>query len=211
MGAELGRSPTPGKQVITDNLEARVQAHIRESVAVKEALLRDGELIRLVAEVGRDLAAALRGGHRAFLFGNGGSAADAQHIAAEFVGRFKLERPGLPVVALTVNTSTLTAIGNDYSFEAIFARQIEALGSAGDVALAISTSGNSRNVLLAIAAAKRKGMVAVGLTGERGGQLKSLVGRCICVPSEDTPRVQEAHILIGHILSEIVETELFGR
>jgi len=211
MGAELGRSPTPGKQVITDNLEARVQAHIRESVAVKEALLRDGELIRLVAEVGRDLAAALRGGHRAFLFGNGGSAADAQHLAAEFMGRFKLERAGLPVVALTVNTSTLTAIGNDYSFEAIFARQIEALGSAGDVALAISTSGNSRNVLLAIAAAKRKGMVAVGLTGERGGQLKSLVGRCICVPSEDTPRVQEAHILIGHILSEIVETELFGR
>jgi len=197
--------------VITDNLEARVQARIRESVAVKETLLQDGELIRLIAEVGRDLAAALRGGHRAFLFGNGGSAADAQHLAAEFMGRFKLERAGLPVVALTVNTSTLTAIGNDYSFEAIFARQIEALGSAGDVALAISTSGNSRNVLLAIAAAKRKGMVAVGLTGERGGQLKSLVGRCICVPSEDTPRVQEAHILIGHILSEIVETELFGR
>ena len=197
--------------MITDNLEARVQARIRESVAVKETLLQDGELIRLVAEVGRDLAAALRGGHRAFLFGNGGSAADAQHLAAEFMGRFKLERAGLPVVALTVNTSTLTAIGNDYSFEAIFARQLEALGSAGDVALATSTSGNSRNVLLAIAAAKRKGMVAVGLTGERGGQLKSLVGRCICVPSEDTPRVQEAHILIGHILSEIVETELFGR
>ena len=197
--------------MITDNLEARVQARIRESVAVKETLLQDGELIRLIAEVGCDLAAALRGGHRAFLFGNGGSAADAQHLAAEFMGRFKLERAGLPVVALTVNTSTLTAIGNDYSFEAIFARQIEALGSAGDVALAISTSGNSRNVLLAIAAAKRKGMVAVGLTGERGGQLKSLVGRCICVPSEDTPRVQEAHILIGHILSEIVETELFGR
>ena len=197
--------------MITDNLEARVQARIRESVAVNETLLQDGELIRLVAEVGRDLAAALRGGHRAFLFGNGGSAADAQHLAADFMVRFKLERAGLPVLALTVNTSTLTAIGNDYSFEAIFARQIEALGSAGDVALAISTSGNSRNVLLAIAAAKRKGMVAVGLTGERGGQLKSLVGRCICVPSEDTPRVQEAHILIGHILSEIVETELFGR
>ena len=197
--------------MITDNLEARVQARIRESVAVNETLLQDEELIRLVAEVGRDLAAALRGGHRAFLFGNGGSAADAQHLAAEFMGRFKLERAGLPVVALTVNTSTLTAIGNDYSFEAIFARQIEALGSAGDVALAISTSGNSRNVLLAIAAAKHKGMAAVGLTGEGGGQLKSLVDRCICVPSEDTPRVQEAHILIGHILSEIVETELFGR
>jgi D-sedoheptulose 7-phosphate isomerase len=179
-------------------------------VAVKEALLRDRELIRLVAEVGRDLAAALRAGHRAFLFGNGGSAADAQHIAAELVGRYKLERPGLPAIALTVNTSNLTAIGNDYSFEAVFARQVEALGSAGDVALAISTSGNSRNVVLAIEAAKRKGMASVGLTGQGGGQLKGLVDRCICVPSEDTPRVQEIHILIGHILSEIVETELFG-
>jgi D-sedoheptulose 7-phosphate isomerase len=211
----LGRTaPHPlsdsGEQVITDNLEARVQERIRESVAVKEALLRDGELIRLVAETGRDLAAALRGGHRAFLFGNGGSAADAQHIAAELVGRYKLERPGLPVVALTVNTSTLTAIGNDYSFEAIFARQVEALGSAGDVAIAISTSGNSRNVVLAVQAARRKGMASVGLAGKGGGQLKGAADQCICVPSEDTPRVQEAHILIGHIWSEIVETELFG-
>jgi D-sedoheptulose 7-phosphate isomerase len=173
-------------------------------------LLRDRELIRLVAEVGGDLAAALRGGNRAFLFGNGGSAADAQHIAAELVGRYKLERPGLPVVALTVNTSSLTAIGNDYSFEAIFARQVEALGSAGDVAIAISTSGNSRNVILAVEAAQRKGMASVGLTGQGGGQLKDVVNRCICVPSEDTARVQEAHILIGHIWSEIVETELFG-
>jgi D-sedoheptulose 7-phosphate isomerase len=198
------------EQVIIDNLEARVRGRIRESVAVKEALLRDRELIRLVAEVARDLAVALRRGHRAFLFGNGGSAADAQHIAAELVGRYKLERPGLPVLALTVNTSSLTAIGNDYSFEATFARQVEALGSAGDVAIAISTSGSSRNVVLAVEAAKRKGMASVGLTGQGGGQLKSVVDRCICVPSEDTPRVQEAHILIGHILSEIVETELFG-
>ena len=196
--------------MITDSLEARVKGRIQESVAVKEALLRDGELIRLVAEVGRSLAEALRAGHRAFLFGNGGSAADAQHIAAELVGRYKLERPGLPVVALTVNTSCLTAIGNDYSFEAIFARQVEALGSAGDVAIAISTTGNSLNVVLAIEAAQRKGMASVGLTGYQGGQLKGVVDRCICVPSEDTPRVQEAHILIGHILSEIVETELFG-
>jgi D-sedoheptulose 7-phosphate isomerase len=196
--------------LITDSLEARVKGRIQESVAVKEALLRDGELIRLVAEVGRSLAEALRAGHRAFLFGNGGSAADAQHIAAELVGRYKLERPGLPVVALTVNTSCLTAIGNDYSFEAIFARQVEALGSAGDVAIAISTTGNSLNVVLAIEAAQRKGMASVGLTGYQGGQLKGVVDRCICVPSEDTPRVQEAHILIGHILSEIVETELFG-
>ena len=196
--------------MITDNLEARVQARIRESVAVKEALLRDGELIRLVAEVGRDLAAALRGGHRAFLFGNGGSAADAQHIAAELVGRYLRDRPGLPAVALTVNTSSLTAIANDYSYDAVFARQLEALGSAEDMAIGISTSGNSRNVLLAIEAAKRKGMTSVGLTGQGGGQLRGMVDRCICVPSGDTPRVQEAHILIGHILCEIVERELFG-
>lgn len=192
------------------DLGLRVQQRIRESVAVKEALLRDRVLIRLVVEVGRDLAEALRGGHRAFLFGNGGSAADAQHIAAELVGKYLRDRPGLPAVALTVNSSSLTAIANDYSYDAVFARQLEALGAAGDMAIGISTSGDSPNVLLAIEAAKRKGMTSVGLTGQGGGQLKSLADRCICVPSGDTPRVQEAHILIGHILSEIVETELFG-
>ncbi len=192
------------------DLDWRVQQRIRESVAIKEALLRDRALIRLVGEVGRDLADALRGGHRVFLFGDGGSAADAQHIAAELVGKYLRDRPGLPAAALTVNSSSLTAIANDYSYDAVFARQLEALGAAGDMAIGISTSGDSPNVLLAIEAAKRKGMTSVGLTGEGGGQLKSLVDRCICVPSGDTPRVQEVHILIGHILSEIVETELFG-
>ncbi len=192
------------------DFDLMVQQRIRESVAVKEALLHSDELTALVIDVGRDMAKALSARGRVFLFGNGGSAADAQHIAAELVGRYRLERPGLPVVALTVNTSTLTAIGNDYSFEAVFARQLEALGSAGDMAIGISTSGNSRNVVLAVAAAKRKGITSVGLTGAGGGQLKGLADRCICVPSENTARVQEAHILIGHILSEIVETELFG-
>ena len=192
------------------DLHLKVQQRIHDSLAVKEALLRDTPLIRLVTEVGRDFTEVLRAGHRAFLFGNGGSAADAQHMAAEFVGRYLRERPGLPVVALTVNSSSLTAIANDYSYDAVFARQLEALGTAGDMAIGISTSGNSRNVLRAIDAAKRKGMVSVGLTGQGGGQLKGLADRCICVPSADTPRVQEAHILIGHILAEIVETELFG-
>ena len=187
-----------------------VRRRIEESIAVKQALLRDPQFIRAVVEVAGDSIAALRGGHRVFLFGNGGSAADAQHIAAELVGRYKLERSGLPVYALTVNTSSLTAIGNDYSFDAVFARQLEALGSSGDVAIGISTSGNSRNVLLAIEAAKNKGLVSVGLTGRGGGQLRKLADRCICVPSEETPRVQEAHILIGHLLSEMVELELFG-
>jgi len=192
------------------DFEPLVRQRIEESVAVKQALLEDPQLIGAVVEVARDLIAALRGGHRLFLFGNGGSAADAEHIAAELVGRYRLDRPGLPVYALTANTSSLTAIGNDYSFDAVFARQLEALGARGDVAVAISTSGNSRNILSAIEAAKNKGLVSVGLTGRGGGQLKRLVDRCICVPSDETPRVQEAHILIGHLLSEMIETELFG-
>jgi D-sedoheptulose 7-phosphate isomerase len=191
------------------HLNERVRRRIRESIAAKQALLADEELICLVAEVGLELAETFRRGQRVFLFGNGGSAADAQHIAAELVGRYLFERPALPAMALTVNSSNLTAIANDYSYEAVFARQLEALGAAGDVAIGISTSGNSPNVLLAIEISKRKGMASVGLTGQGGGQLKRLSDRCICVPSQDTPRVQEAHILVGHILSEIVETELF--
>jgi len=195
---------------IPGGFEEKVRGSTRESIAVKEALLRDSGLIRLVAEVAGVLVEVLRAGQRIFLFGNGGSAADAQHIAAELVGRYKLERAALPAIALTVNSSNLTAIGNDYSFDVVFARQIEALGSAGDVAIGITTSGNSRNVILAIEAARRKGMPSIGLTGRQGGQLKGVVDRCICVPSDDTPRIQEAHILVGHILSEIIETELFG-
>src|SRR5437870_3576803 len=159
---------------LESDLDLLVRRRIEESIAVKQALLRDPQFIRAVVDVAGDSIAALRGGHRLFLFGNGGSAADAQHIAGELVGRYKLERSGLPVYALTVNTSSLTAIGNDYSFDAVFARQLEALGSSGDVAIGISTSGNSRNVLLAIEAAKNKGLVSVGLTGRGGGQLRKL-------------------------------------
>lgn len=193
----------------TIQLSERIRGRIRESIAAKQALLADEELICLVGEVGLELAETFRRGRRVFLFGNGGSAADAQHIAAELVGRYLFERPALPAMALTVNSSNLTAIANDYSYEAVFARQLEALGAAGDVAIGISTSGNSPNVLLAIEISKRKGMASVGLTGQGGGRLRLLSDRCICVPSQETPRVQEAHILIGHILSEIVETELF--
>jgi D-sedoheptulose 7-phosphate isomerase len=192
------------------DFEQLARLRVEESVAVTQALFRDRQLIGLVVQVAHDLIAALRAGRRVFLFGNGGSAADAQHIAAEFVVKYKLERRGLPVYALTVNPSSLTAIGNDYGFEAVFARQLEALGSPGDVAGGISTSGNSTNVLRAVEAAKRKGLATFGLTGRDGGQLKNLVDRCICVPSDDTPRVQEAHILVGHLLSEIAELELSG-
>jgi len=193
------------------DFEVLARQRIEESIAVKQALLQEPGLVQLVVEIGHRLTQALSDGHRFFLFGNGGSAADAQHIAAELVGRYKLERPGLPAFALTVNTSSLTAIANDCSYEVIFSRQLEAMALPADVALGISTSGNSRAVLSAVEAAKRKGMVSIGLTGRRGGQLKALADYCICVPSDDTPRVQEAHIMIGHLLAEMVELELFGK
>ena len=141
---------------------------------------------------------------------NGGSAADAQHLAAELVGRFGRERPALPALALTANTSALTAIGNDYGYEMIFARQLEALVASGDVAFGISTSGNSRNVVCGMVVARRKGLIGVAMTGRTGGALIRAVEYCIQIPSDDTPRIQEAHIMTGHILCEIVEHELFG-
>jgi D-sedoheptulose 7-phosphate isomerase len=160
--------------------------------------------------VSKQFVSALREGHKILLFGNGGSAADAQHIAAEFVGRFQMERTPLPALALTTNTSALTGIGNDYGYENVFCRQVEALGREGDIAVGISTSGTSPNVLKALAAAQAKGLVAVALTGRDGKLLKDVARYCICVPTDSTPRIQEAHILIGHILSQIVELELFG-
>jgi len=182
---------------------------VRDSIATKQALLGDPSYLSTVAEIGCVLADAIRQGGKVFFFGNGGSAADAQHLAAEFTGRFLIERRPLPGLALTVNTSSLTAIGNDYSFELVFARQIEALGRAGDVAIGITTSGNSPNVLRAIEAARKLQMLTVGLTG-RGGKLAGAAAYCIRIPSDSTPRIQEAHILTGHILCEIVDRELFG-
>jgi D-sedoheptulose 7-phosphate isomerase len=186
-----------------------VRARIEESISVKQLLLQDARLRETIAEAGLRLTHALRHGHKVFFFGNGGSAADAQHLAAELVGRFEADRRALPAMALTVNTSCLTAIGNDYSFDEIFSRQLEAFGAPGDVALGISTSGNSRNVLHAIATATAHGMITIALTGESGGKLKPLVRHCICAPSAHTARIQEMHILAGHILCEIVEQELF--
>ena len=156
------------------------------------------------------MSGALAGGNKVLLFGNGGSAADAQHIAAELVGRYKRERRALPAIALTVNTSSLTAIGNDCGFEHVFARQLEAMGAAGDVAVGISTSGNSPNVLRGIEVAKAGSLLTVALTGRTGGSLGKIVDYCIQVPSDDTARIQEAHILVGHILCEYVEQTLFG-
>lgn len=190
----------------TPSLQAVISLRIEASIAVHQRLLSQTDIC---VEVAQRIIRAVRRGNKVVLFGNGGSAADAQHIAAEFVGRYYLDRPALPAQALTVNTSSLTAIGNDYAFDHIFSRQIEAFGQAGDVAIGLSTSGNSRNVLEAFRAAKRKDMLTVAMTGESGGQLKAEVDYCICIPSTDTPRIQEGHILVGHILSELVEEALF--
>jgi D-sedoheptulose 7-phosphate isomerase len=148
----------------------------------------------------------MRAGGKLIAFGNGGSAADAQHIAAEFVGRYRAERQALAAIALTTDSSALTAIGNDYGFEEIFSRQLEAIGKPGDVVLALSTSGNSSNVLRAIESARKLGMATIGLSGKSGGKMLGLVDTCLCVPSGSTPRIQEAHALIIHILSGIVES-----
>jgi D-sedoheptulose 7-phosphate isomerase len=192
-----------------DDFEARVTSSIQASIAVKERLLSSTEVVSSVAKVSEILVNAFEQGNKVLLFGNGGSAADAQHIAAEFVGRFAFDRPALPALALSVNTSCVTAIGNDYGFDQVFSRQIEALAHTGDVAIGISTSGNSPNVANALWVSRQKGLHTIALTGCTGGKLKNAVDYCICVPSKDTPRIQECHILIGHIVSELVEQTIF--
>jgi D-sedoheptulose 7-phosphate isomerase len=158
----------------------------------------------LLADIATRLGETLTRGNKLLLFGNGGSAADAQHLAAEFVGRFLIERRPVPAMALTVNTSCLTAIGNDYGYELVFSRQVEAFGRPGDIAVGISTSGNSPSVIEGIRTARRLGLCTVGLSGS-GGRLKEEAELCVCVPSSETPRIQESHILIGHILCELAE------
>ena len=191
-----------------DEFEARITSSIEASIGLKERLLST-EIVSSVAKVSEILVNAFEQGNKVFLFGNGGSAADAQHIAAEFVGRFAFDRPALPALALSVNTSCVTAIGNDYGFDQVFSRQIEALAQAGDVAIGISTSGNSPNVVAALSVSRQKGLHTIALTGDTGGKLKDAVDYCICVPSNETPRIQECHILIGHIISELVEETKF--
>jgi D-sedoheptulose 7-phosphate isomerase len=194
----------------TSDFEQRVSRSIQASIAVKELLLRSAEVVSIIAKVSELLVDALGRGNKVLLFGNGGSAADAQHIAAEFVGRFAFDRPALPALALSVNTSCVTAIGNDYGFDRVFSRQIEALGRPEDIAIGISTSGNSPNVLGGVTVAHKMGLHTIALTSQSGGKLKNAVDYCICVPSNDTPRIQECHILIGHIISELVEKATFS-
>jgi len=194
-----------------EDLMGRVSAALREGASVKLAMASDAALASAVVEAALMIAGSLRSGGKLVAFGNGGSAADAQHIACELVGRYMRERGPLPAIALTTNTSCLTAIGNDYSFDEVFSRQVRALARPGDVAMGISTSGRSRNVILGLRAAREVGARTVGLTGggEGASELCSESDVCIRVPSTLTPRIQEAHIAVGHIIAEIVEGELF--
>jgi len=182
---------------------------IKESINVKEELRKQVSELRKIEKVSSAIVEALKNGHKVVLFGNGGSAADAQHIACELAGRFKKERRGLPAIALTTNTSALTAIANDYSYDEIFSRQVEGIVNEGDIAIGISTSGNSVNVIKGAQAAKKRGALTVGFTGATGGELSKVVDICIKVPSNDTPRIQEVHITIGHIICQLVEEGLF--
>lgn len=180
---------------------------IRASVRAHEALL-EPEVLAAIAAAAALIAAALRDGRKLLVFGNGGSAADAQHIAGEFVGRFLVQRRALPAIALTANASVLTAVANDYSFEAVFARQVEGLGEPGDVALGISTSGTSRNVVAGLRTARERGLRTLALTGPGGAPMAELSEVCVRVPTDETPRIQEAQLLVAHVLCEVVERDV---
>lgn len=189
----------------------KIRNIIKESIVVKELILSDENLISNIEKASQIIIDCYRNGGKVLFCGNGGSAADAQHLAAELSGRFYYDRPALEAEALHVNTSYLTAVGNDYSFDLIYSRILSASGKAGDVLVGISTSGNSKNVLEAQKVAKQKGMKIISLTGESGGEMKNSADCLINVPSKLTPRIQESHIMIGHIICQIVEENLFPR
>jgi D-sedoheptulose 7-phosphate isomerase len=191
----------------------KMQSYIHENIfkaqQIMLAMLADAPLQAKLAQAAASCIECLRGGGKILLAGNGGSAADAQHIAGEFVSRFAFDRPGLPAIALTTDTSILTSIGNDYGYEKLFARQVQAHGQKGDVFIGYSTSGKSPNVLLAFEEAKARGLVCIGLTGNRGGSMLALCDHLLEVPSADTPKIQEGHLVLGHILCGLVESALF--
>jgi len=180
-------------------IASELQSHLEtiQQVQIEMADVIHGACVEIVKTI--------QSGHKVLLCGNGGSAADAQHIAAEFTGRYKKERGGLPAIALTTDTSALTAIGNDYGYEYVFSRQVEALGNEGDMVIGISTSGNSQNILNAFEKAKEKGLFCLALSGKGGGAMKEVANMNVIVPSSDTPRIQEMHILIGHILCQAID------
>lgn len=187
-----------------------IKEQIAASIQTKQLILDNPELLKDINDAASLVTIAYQQNKKTLLGGNGGSAADAQHIAGEFVSRFYFDRPGIPSIALTTDTSIITAIGNDYGYEKLFARQIQAYGNEGDIFIGISTSGNSKNIIEGLAMCKEKGIKSIGLTGISGGKMAELCDICVRVPSPETPRIQESHILIGHIICCIVEETLFG-
>ena len=182
-----------------------IKSQLQASCLVKQQLLENDASLSLINDAANHCIKALRDGHKILLAGNGGSAADAQHLAAELVGRFETERAGLPALALTTNSSTMTSIANDYNYDTVYRRQVQALARAGDVFIGISTSGNSANVVAAIEQCNEQGVLAIGLTGESGGDMLELCDICLRVPSTNTARIQETHIVIGHILCSLID------
>ena len=196
---------------MNNNLISDIKKNISESIQVKQNILENPQLLSKISLVSQEIINAFKNDKKVLFCGNGGSAADAQHIAAELSGRFYFDREPLFAEALHVNTSYLTAVANDYSYDEVFSRLVKAKGRAGDILIGISTSGNSKNVIKAIEVANEIGMISVGMTGKTGGKMKDICKYLINVPSTDTPRIQEGHIMIGHIICEIVEKVLFEK
>jgi D-sedoheptulose 7-phosphate isomerase len=188
----------------------KIKNIIRASIEVKQNVLQNESLLATVEKVVDIIVTAFRNGNRVYFCGNGGSAADAQHLAAEFSGRFYTDRKALPAEALHCNTSYLTAVANDYSFDVVYARMIDGIGEKGDVVVGLSTSGNSSNIIKAFEKAREKNMITIALTGDSGGKMKPLADYLLNVPSTDTPRIQESHILLGHIICQLVEEKYFN-
>jgi D-sedoheptulose 7-phosphate isomerase len=188
----------------------RIKGIIQASIDVKQEVLQNEALLQRVSQIAAVVVEAFRKGNRVYFCGNGGSAADAQHLAAEFSGRFYLDRKALPAEALHCNTSYMTAVANDYSYDAVYARLVDGIGKRGDVLVGLSTSGNSGNIIKAFEVAKAKGITTIAFTGITGGLLKTTADFLINIPSADTPRIQESHILIGHIICQLVEEQYFA-
>jgi D-sedoheptulose 7-phosphate isomerase len=195
---------------IKTEMRQYIQDEVLKTQSTLERIASDEEIAALVEQIAKRCCVALRAGKKILFAGNGGSAADAQHLAGELVSRLNFDRPGLAAFALTTDTSVLTAIGNDYGYERLFARQLNAVGAAGDVFFGISTSGRSPNILRALEEGRRKNVVTVGLTGTISCDMQTLCDYCIAVPSSETPKIQEGHIILGHIICGLIEREMFG-
>jgi D-sedoheptulose 7-phosphate isomerase len=187
-----------------------IKEQIKKSYETKQNIYEDNDLLDKITDVAKRCVELYKTDKKTILAGNGGSAADAQHIAAELVGRYGFDRPSIPSLALTTDTSNLTAIGNDYGYDKVFSRQLEGMGQSGDIFIGISTSGNSQNLINAFEVAKKKGILSIALVGKDGGKMAKMADIALVVPSDSTPRIQESHILIGHIICDIIEKEIFG-